>query len=233
MGQQEIGGEGMKAICLLSGGLDSTVTLACALRQGYEVTALTINYGQRHMRELDAAKAVTAYYSVPHVLMDFPLAGFRSALTDGSIPVPDRGIDEIGYDIPATYVPARNIVFLSLAAGMAESIDASAVFIGANVIDYSGYPDCRPEFFQAFEAMLAVGTKRGVLGHPVRIEHPILTKSKAEIVKMGLKLEAPLHLTWSCYRGGERACGHCDSCVLRLKGFREAGVEDPVPYEGR
>lgn len=222
----------MKAICLLSGGLDSTVTLAWALHQGYEVTALTINYGQRHKRELDAARAVTAHYKVPHIIMDFPLTGFRSALTDESIPIPDRKPEEIGYDIPETYVPARNIVFLSLAAGLAESVDASAVFIGANAIDYSGYPDCRPEFFQAFEQMLELGTKRGVLGHPVRIEHPILKKTKAEIVKLGLKLDAPLHLTWSCYRGGEKACGHCDSCVLRLKGFKEAGAKDPVPYEG-
>lgn len=222
----------MKAICLLSGGLDSTVTLAYAIHQGYEVTALTINYGQRHKRELDAARAVAAHYKVPHIVMEFPLTGFRSALTDVNIPVPDRRSEEIGYDIPDTYVPARNIVFLSLAAGMAESVDASAVFIGANAIDYSGYPDCRPEFFQAFENMLEVGTKRGVLGHPVSIEHPILKKTKAEIVKMGMKLEAPLHLTWSCYRGGEKACGHCDSCVLRLKGFKEAGTKDPVAYEG-
>ena len=222
----------MKAICLLSGGLDSTVTLAYALHRCFEVTALTINYGQRHKRELDAAKAVAAHYKVPHIIMQFPLTGFRSALTDESIPVPDRKPEEIGYDIPETYVPARNIVFLSLAAGLAESVDASAVFIGANAIDYSGYPDCRPEFFQAFEDMLEVGTKRGVLGHPVRIEHPILKKSKAEIVKMGLKLGATLHLTWSCYRGGEKACGHCDSCVRRLKGFKEARSKDPVPYEG-
>jgi 7-cyano-7-deazaguanine synthase len=221
----------MRAICLLSGGLDSTVTLAYALHQGFEVTALTINYGQRHKRELDAARAVAAHYKVPHIIMEFPLTGFRSALTDESIPVPDRKPEEIGYDIPETYVPARNIVFLSLAAGLAESVDASAVFIGANAIDYSGYPDCRPEFFQAFEEMLEVGTKRGVLGYPVRIEHPILKKTKAEIVKLGLKLEAPLHLTWSCYRGGDKACGHCDSCVLRLKGFKEAGSKDPVPYK--
>lgn len=221
----------MKAICLLSGGLDSTVTLAYALHQGFEVTALTINYGQRHKRELDAARAVAAHYKVPHIVMEFPLTGFRSALIGDSIPIPDRKSEEIGYDIPETYVPARNIIFLSLAAGLAESVEASAVFIGANAIDYSGYPDCRPEFFQAFENMLEIGTKRGVLGHPVRIEHPILKMTKEEIVKLGMKLGAPLHLTWSCYRGGEKACGHCDSCVLRLKGFKEAGAKDPVPYE--
>lgn len=221
----------MKAISLLSGGLDSTVTLAYALREGYEVTALTINYGQKHQRELEAAKAVAAHYGVKHVIMNFPLTGFRSALTDASIEIPDRRIENIGYDIPDTYVPARNIIFLSIATGLAESLGASCVFIGANAIDYSGYPDCRPEFFQAFEEMLEVGTKNGTLGHPVRIEHPILRMTKAEIVKMGKAMDAPLQLTWSCYRGGEKACGRCDSCVLRLKGFREAGIKDPVPYE--
>lgn len=223
----------MKVISLLSGGLDSTVTLAYALREGHEVTALSINYGQKQQRELEAAKAVAAHYGIEHIIMNFPLTGFRSALTDPSISIPDRKVDEIGYDIPDTYVPARNIIFLSIAVGMAESRGASSVYIGANAIDYSGYPDCRPEFFQAFEEMLSVGTKNGTLGHPVRVEHPILKKTKAEIVKMGMLLDAPFHLTWSCYRGGVKACGHCDSCVLRLKGFAEAGLKDPVPYEDR
>jgi 7-cyano-7-deazaguanine synthase len=221
----------MKAICLLSGGMDSTVSLAFALREGYEATALTINYGQRHVRELEAAKAVASHYGVKHVVMKFPLTDFKSALTDPSIPVPDRPAEDIGYDIPDTYVPARNIIFLSVAAGMAESVGASKVFIGANAIDYSGYPDCRPEFFQAFEQMLRVGTKAGTLGHPVGVEHPILRKTKADIVRMGQKMDVPFHLTWSCYRGGEKACGRCDSCILRLKGFKEAGMDDPVPYE--
>ena len=149
-----------------------------------------------------------------------------SALTD-DIDVPEAG----GAGIPVTYVPARNTIMLSIALGWAEVLGADDLFCGVNAVDYSGYPDCRPEFFQAFENMLEVGTKRGVMGHPVRIEHPILKKTKAEIVKIGMKLEAPLHLTWSCYRGGERACGHCDSCLLRLKGFKEAGFEDPVPSE--
>lgn len=221
----------MKAICLLSGGLDSTVTLAYAIREKYEVTALTINYGQRHVRELEAAKAVTSHYGVRHIIMNIPLNNLKSALTDASIPVPDRKADDIGYDIPDTYVPARNIIFLSIAAGVAESEGAGCVFIGANSIDYSGYPDCRPEFFQAFESMLEVGTKSGTMGRPVRIEHPILRKTKCDIVKMGKELNAPLHLTWSCYRGGNKACGRCDSCVLRLRGFEEAGMKDPVPYE--
>ncbi|MCG7841105.1 MAG: 7-cyano-7-deazaguanine synthase QueC [Methanomassiliicoccales archaeon] len=221
----------MKSICLLSGGLDSTVTMAYAIREGFEVTALTINYGQRHQRELEAAKAIAEHYGVPHIIMDIPLTSFHSALTDLSIPVPDRAADLIGYDIPDTYVPARNIIFLSVAVGLAESIGAGSIFIGANSIDYSGYPDCRPEFFLAFEQMLEVGTKSGTLGHPVKVEHPILRRTKAEIVKLGMMLEAPLNLTWSCYRGREKACGHCDSCVLRLKGFEEAGFTDPVPYE--
>ncbi len=221
----------MKSICLLSGGLDSTVTMAYAIREGFEVTALTINYGQRHQRELEAAKAVAKHYGVPHIIMEIPLTSFHSALTDPSIPVPDRAADLIGYDIPDTYVPARNIIFLSVAVGMAESIGAAHIFIGANAIDYSGYPDCRPEFFLAFEQMLEVGTKFGTLGYPVKVEHPILRRTKAEIVKLGMMLEAPLNLTWSCYRGGEKACGHCDSCVLRLKGFEEAGFTDPIPYE--
>ncbi|MBN1109148.1 MAG: 7-cyano-7-deazaguanine synthase QueC [Methanomassiliicoccales archaeon] len=221
----------MKAICLLSGGLDSTVTLAYALCKGHEVTALTIDYGQRHQRELEAAKAVTSHYRVRHVVMKLPLTEFRSSLIDPSIPLPDRKVEDIGYDIPDTYVPARNIIFLSVATGLAESLGASNVFIGANSIDYSGYPDCRPEFFQAFEEMLRVGTKMGTLGHPIRVEHPLLRKTKGDIVKMGKIMDVPFELTWSCYRGGERACGHCDSCLLRLKGFKEAGLIDPVPYE--
>jgi 7-cyano-7-deazaguanine synthase len=221
----------MKAICLLSGGMDSAVSMAYALREGFEVIALTIDYGQRHRRELDAAKAVTGHYGVEHIIMNFPLTDLRSALTDQSIPLPERHADKIGYDIPATYVPARNIIFLAIATGLAESINASAVFIGANSIDYSGYPDCRPEFFQAFEEMIEVGTKAGTLGHPVSIEHPILKLTKTEIVKLGKMMDVPFHLTWSCYKGGERACGRCDACVLRLKGFEGAGFKDPIEYE--
>jgi len=137
----------------------------------------------------------------------------------------------MGADIPVTYVPSRNIIFLSVAAGLCETVGASTIFIGANAIDYSGYPDCRPEFFMAFEKVLQVGTKAGVEGRPIRIEAPILRMSKAEIVKLGKTLKAPLHLTWSCYQGKEKACGRCDSCLLRLKGFKEAGHQDEIPYE--
>jgi len=223
----------MKAVSLLSGGLDSTVTLAYALSEGFDVVPLTIRYGQRHVRELDAAKAVVKHYGLTkHVIMDLDLTSFRSALTRRDIAVPERGsTTEIGDDIPITYVPARNIIFLSIAAGLAESVDAERIFIGANAIDYSGYPDCRPEFFRAFETVLKVGTKAGVEGSPIGIEHPILRSTKADIVRLGKKLNAPLELTWSCYQGGDKACGKCDSCLIRLKGFEDAGYKDECQYE--
>ncbi len=221
-----------KAVVLLSGGLDSTTTLAQAIADGHEVVALSFRYGQRHSRELDSAANVAKYYGVRHVIVDIDLSMFRSALTNKDIEVPEnRDESQMGSDIPVTYVPARNIIMLSVAAGLCESVDADRIYIGANVIDYSGYPDCRPEFFYAFEKMINVGTKSGVEGHPIRIETPILQCSKADIVKLGKKLEAPLHLTWSCYEGGEKACGKCDSCQLRLKGFEEAGYKDEIEYE--
>ena len=221
-----------KAVVLLSGGLDSTTTLAQAIADGNEVVALSFRYGQRHSRELVSAANVAKYYGVKHVIVDMDLSMFRSALTNKDIEVPEnRDESQMGSDIPVTYVPARNIIMLSVAAGLCESVDADRIYIGANVIDYSGYPDCRPEFFYAFEKMINVGTKAGVEGHPIRIETPILQCSKADIVKLGKKLEAPLHLTWSCYEGGEKACGKCDSCQLRLKGFEEAGYKDEIEYE--
>ena len=217
----------------MSGGLDSTVTLAYAISEGYDVVPLTIRYGQRHVRELDSARAVVKHYGLKnHIVMDLDLSSFRSALTRSDIAVPERSSTaEIGDDIPITYVPARNIIFLSIAAGLAESVDADRIFIGANSIDYSGYPDCRPEFFRAFETVLKVGTKAGVEGEPIIIEHPILRSSKEDIVRMGKKLKAPLELTWSCYQGGDKACGKCDSCLIRLKGFEDAGYRDEIVYE--
>jgi queuosine biosynthesis protein QueC len=219
-----------KAVILLSGGLDSTVTLAQALDDGHEVVALSFRYGQRHTRELESAKSVCKHYGIEHVILDMDMSSFRSALTKRDIEIPeDRKIDS---DIPVTYVPARNIVFLSVAAGICESSDADRIYIGANAIDYSGYPDCRPEFFSAFAEMLAKGTKAGVEGRPIKIETPILHMSKADIVRLGKKLNVPLRLTWSCYSGEEKACGHCDSCILRLKGFSEAGYVDEIEYKG-
>ncbi len=223
----------VKAVALLSGGLDSTVTLAMAVKAGDEVTALSFRYGQRHQKELESAMKVVEHYGIRHVIVDLDLSSFTSsALTSKEVAVPERkDVSEIGGDIPATYVPARNIIFLSVAAGLAETIGADRIYIGANALDYSGYPDCRPEFFQAFEKVLAVGTKKGVEGSPVRVVTPILRLTKAEIVKLGVELDAPLELTWSCYKGGAKACGRCDSCLLRLKGFKEAGLVDPIEYE--
>jgi len=222
------------AVVLLSGGMDSTVTLAYALSKGREVIPLSFRYGQRHSRELEAAKAVAKHYGLKnHIIIDLDLAAFHTnALTSKKVKVPkrDSAIEE-REGIPVTYVPARNIIFLSIAAGLAETEDADEIFIGANSIDYSGYPDCRPEFFEAFEVALSKGTKVGVEGRGIRVEHPILRMTKAEIVRLGKELDAPLHLTWSCYEGGEKACGRCDSCLLRLKGFQEAGFKDEIEYE--
>ena len=222
-----------KSVALLSGGLDSTVALASAIKAGDDVTALSFRYGQRHQKELESAHMVVEYYGIKHLIVELDLSSFKSsALTSKKVAIPERkDVTEIGDDIPVTYVPARNIIFLSVGAGLAETIGADRIFIGANALDYSGYPDCRQEFFQAFENVLAVGTKRGVEGKPVRVVTPILRLTKAEIIKLGIELDAPLELTWSCYKGGAKACGRCDSCLLRLKGFREAGLVDPIEYE--
>ena len=220
-----------KAIVLLSGGLDSTTTLAKAIDDGCEVTAISFRYGQRHTRELISAENVCKHYNVDHVIIDLNLSSFRSALTREDIDVPLDREGELDQKIPITYVPARNIIFLSIAAGLCESIDADRIYIGANAVDYSGYPDCRPEFFEAYENMINKGTKAGVEGHPIKIMTPILHAMKADIVPLGKKLGAPLELSWSCYNGGEKACGHCDSCRLRLKGFKEAGYRDEIEYE--
>jgi len=216
-----------KAVVLLSGGLDSTTCMATAQDKGYRLYPISFDYGQRHNRELECAKKVAKYYKVEfHKVFKIDYVG-GNALVDRKIDVPDyKG----GEDIPVTYVPARNILFLSYAAGYAESIDAQAIFIGVSAVDYSGYPDCRPQFIKAFQKVLEVGTKMGVEGNPIQIKAPLIHLSKAQTIKLASELDAPLHLTTSCYRGGEKACGVCDSCTLRLKGFREAGVEDPIEY---
>jgi len=221
----------MRAVVLLSGGLDSSTVLAIALEMGYEVHALSFDYGQRHSRELESAKKIAKYFNVPHKIIKIDLRQIGgSALTD-NIDVPERNVDEIEKEIPITYVPARNTILLSLALGYAEVIDADAIFYGANAIDYSGYPDCRPEYVEAFERVANLGTKRGVEGKHIKIIAPIIHMTKAEIIKKGMELGVPYELTWSCYKGGKRACGKCDSCLLRLKGFMEAGYEDPLEYE--
>ncbi len=220
-----------KAVVLLSGGLDSTTCMAQAIADGCEPTGLSFRYGQRHTKELTSAANVCKFYKVPHVIIDLNLSSFRSALTWEDMDVPMDREGELDEEIPVTYVPARNIVFLSIAAGLCESIDADRIYIGVNAVDYSGYPDCTPEFIKAFQHTLEVGTKAGKEGHPIQIVTPIGMDSKADIVRRGKRLGAPLHLTWSCYNGGEKACGHCDSCRLRLAGFKEAGYEDEIPYE--
>jgi 7-cyano-7-deazaguanine synthase len=223
-----------KAVVLLSGGLDSAVTLGKAINDGYEVNPLTIDYGQRHKKELISAQKIGLYYNVKeHKIMNIDLTQIGgSALTEASIPIPEkRGSNDIGTDIPSTYVPARNTIFLSIALGYAEVVGAHSIYIGANALDYSGYPDCRPEFLEAFQKVAEYGTKAGVEGNPIMIKYPLIDMTKADIIRLGKQLDVPLHLTWSCYKGEVRACGKCDSCLLRLKGFSEAGFEDSIDYE--
>ncbi|MBV9254249.1 MAG: 7-cyano-7-deazaguanine synthase QueC [Actinobacteria bacterium] len=216
------------ALVVLSGGLDSTVCLGLARRDADRVDAVTFDYGQRHRVELDHAAAVAAHYGVEHLVVPIDLTGWGgSALTDASIDVPEptAGGDA---SIPVTYVPARNLIFLSLAMGIAEARDLDTVYLGVNALDYSGYPDCRPEFVQSFAATAALALKRGVEGNPIEVRTPLVDLGKADIVRLGLELDAPLRLTWSCYRGAHLPCGRCDSCALRAKGFAEAGVPDPA-----
>jgi 7-cyano-7-deazaguanine synthase len=227
-----------RAVVLLSGGLDSATTLAIAASRGFEPFALSFRYGQRHEVELQAARRVAERAGVrEHVVIDVDLRKFGgSALTD-DIDVPKaRSLNEIGHGIPVTYVPARNTIFLSFALAWAEVLGSGDVFIGVNALDYSGYPDCRPEYIEAFERMANLATKAGVEGRQnVRIHTPLIELTKAEIIRTGLKLNVDYALTLSCYdptSSGE-ACGECDACLLRLKGFRENKIEDPAPYQSR
>lgn len=216
---------------LLSGGLDSYTAAAVAVRDGYSIAALSINYGQRHARELDAAKAVArSLGATRHLELDLDLTRIGgSALTSSTIDVPkDHAIDPAV--IPSTYVPARNTIFLSLALGWAEVLGASDIFIGVNALDYSGYPDCRPEFISAFEQLARLATKAGVEGRPLTVHTPLIRLSKAEIIRLGLSLGLDYGLTHSCYDPlpDGRPCGRCDSCRLRAAGFAEAGSADPL-----
>lgn len=223
------------AVVLVSGGLDSATVLAIARSEGFEPTALSFDYGQRHSVEIEAARRVCAANQVGrHVIYRLDTAAFSgSALTD-DIDVPhDRSEDDMESGIPITYVPARNTVFLSIALGLAESIHAFDLFIGVNAVDYSGYPDCRPEFVAAFETMANLATKAGVEGTgQFRIHTPLILLTKAQIIQRGLRLGVDYGLTHSCYdpTGDGISCGRCDSCLLRLKGFAEAGAADPLAY---
>jgi len=218
-----------KAVLLLSGGLDSYTAGAIARADGYELYALTIQYGQVHAREVEAARRVaSALGASRHLEMNVPLSSFGGSALVGDGDIPKDRPDASG--IPSTYVPARNTVFLSLALAWAEVVGAEAIVIGVNALDYSGYPDCRPEYLRAFERVAALATKAGVEGRPLRILAPLLELSKAEIIRRGLSLDLDYGLTHSCYDPlpDGRPCGHCDSCRLRAKGFAEAGVPDPV-----
>ena len=224
------------AVVLLSGGLDSTTTLAMARSQGYNPYALSFRYGQRHSVELESATTVAASMGVArHVIVDIDLRMFGgSALTaDIDVPKHDR-VDELGADIPVTYVPARNTIFLSFALAYAETVQAADIFIGVNALDYSGYPDCRPEYIAAYEAMANLATAAGVGGQRLKIHTPLIALTKADIIRTGLDLGVDYGMTMSCYDPDAqgRPCGHCDSCLLRLKGFAEAGAQDPVSYQG-
>jgi 7-cyano-7-deazaguanine synthase len=223
-----------KAIVLLSGGLDSATAAAVAKDQGYELYGLTVSYGQRHIKEVSAAKALGKSLNLKdHFFSEIVLGKDGSALLDETSQVPlDRKDDQIrSGGIPSTYVPARNIILLSIAAYWAEVVGAEAIFTGFNVIDYSGYPDCSKEFVAQFERTLKVGTKAGREGRPPKVIAPLLGLDKAGIIKLGTRLKVDYKLTWSCYTGGKKACGRCDSCRLRLKGFKEVGMVDPIDYQ--
>jgi 7-cyano-7-deazaguanine synthase len=220
-----------RAVVLLSGGLDSTTCLAIALSQGYEVSALSFDYGQRSSSELEAARSIAIAAGVKnHHVIPLGIGALRgSALTDHAVMVPEK--ESAG--IPVTYVPARNTVFLSYALALAEVSEANAIFIGVNARDYSGYPDCRPEFIHAFEVMANLATKSAIEGSPITIEVPLIMMSKAEIIQAGTALGVDYALTVSCYQADAhgKACGRCDSCRFRQKGFLEAGLPDPTQYQ--
>jgi len=226
----------MKAVVLLSGGLDSTTILAIAKREGFDLFALTFDYGQRHHVELDRARDIAKHFgAVDHQIIKIDLRQFGGSALTGSIEVPTgRDQEEMVSSIPVTYVPARNTIFLSFCLAYAEIKEASDIFIGVNAIDYSGYPDCRPEFITAFETLANLATKAGVEGKSkIKIHTPLIELSKAKIIQKGLELGVNYAMTHSCYNPGEegKSCGVCDSCQLRLKGFQEAGVEDPIIYK--
>jgi 7-cyano-7-deazaguanine synthase len=223
------------AVLLLSGGLDSTTMLAYAVDRGYDVHAMTFRYGQRHASEIEAARRVARHYGVrDHVVVDIDLRTFGGSALTADIDVPkDRSTDAMASGIPITYVPARNTIFLSFCLAWAEVLGATDIFIGVNALDYSGYPDCRPEYVAAYERMANLATRGGVEGTtPLRIQTPLLHLTKREIVELGRSLGVDYSITLSCYDPGPsgEACGRCDACKLRLKGFAEAGLDDPAPY---
>ena len=226
-----------RAILLLSGGLDSTTMLALATSERYDVHALTFRYGQRHEHEVEAARRIASLYRVAkHVVMDIDLRTFGGSALTGSAPVPkDRPADRMATEIPSTYVPARNTIFLSFALAWAETLGARDIFIGINALDYSGYPDCRPEYLAAFERLATLATRSGVQGEgAIRIRAPLLHLDKREIIQLGVGLGVDYSGTTTCYDPAldGSACGHCDACAIRLRGFAEGGLTDPARYVG-
>jgi 7-cyano-7-deazaguanine synthase len=225
-----------KAVVLLSGGMDSATVAAMALHEGFDLHALSFRYGQRHAAELEAARRVARHLGIrDHRILDIDLRPIGGSALTGELALPrDTPLDQIGDRIPATYVPARNTIFLSLALGLAEVLGADDIFIGANAMDYSGYPDCRPEYFTAFQSLARLATRAGVEeGRGVTIHTPLIELSKREIIERGLALGVDFALTLTCYDPSSdgAACGRCDACLLRLKGFREGGLEDPAAYQ--
>jgi len=224
-----------KAIVLLSGGLDSSVTAFIAKNQGYDIYSLTFDYGQQHEKEIEAAADIAhALQSKKHIKFDIniDIFGGSSLLQKSSDTVPSASsLSEIGSFIPSTYVPARNTIFLSIALSYAETQQADAIFIGVTAADYSGYPDCRPEYIRAFHYLTTLATKRTVQGHLINLKTPVIEKTKTQIILEGSRLGVPFEKTWSCYLGKAQACGRCESCFLRLKGFQDAGIPDPLPYK--
>jgi len=218
-----------KAVVLLSGGLDSATTLYWALDRGYKAFCLIFDYDQRHKREIEQAKKISRKANCKYKVVKIELPWKGSSLLDRKVPIPEnRGFSEMAKGIPSTYVPARNTIFLSMALSFAEAIGAEEIFIGAHQFDSSGYPDCRPEFYKAFGEVIKMGTKAGHDKRDISIKQPLINRTKTQIVKIGSRLNDPFELTWSCYRGGKYPCGRCDSCRLRAKGFKEAGLSDPL-----
>ena len=226
----------MKAVILLSGGLDSSTVLYKALADGCKCYPISFDYQQRHRKELDSAISLAKEAGVvKHQIVKFDLTQWGgSALTDNSMDLPqERSLEEMSQEIPITYVPARNTIFLSFALAYAETIAAKRVYIGVNALDYSGYPDCRPDYIRAMQEVFRLGTKQGCEGNPIQIIAPLIDLKKTEIIQLGNKLGVPWELTWSCYTGDDVACGVCDSCRLRLTAFGELGLTDPVEYGSR
>jgi len=225
--KKSLASSGRRGVVLLSGGLDSATTLYLAKSKGFKCFCLIFDYGQRHKKEIESAKKIAKSAGCPYQILKIKLPWKGSSLLDKKIKLPITNC-RLPIIIPSTYVPARNIVFLSFALSFAEAINAEAIFIGANAVDFSGYPDCRPEFYRAFNKIIAVGTKAGVEKRTLEVKTPLMRKTKGEIIQLGNRLGVPFELTWSCYQGGRRPCGECDSCYFRAKGFKEAGIKDPL-----